>query len=98
MPSVAQGWGDRKRVKGYLPSPDLVGRLDRAGLMDTVFGISLVWRVTERLTLAGFVAYSDFLFDRHVREASRNYIRQSDADARNHSRCFPCGISMTLAF
>lgn len=98
VPSVAQGWGDRKRVKGYLPSPDLVGRLDRAGLMDTVFGISLVWRVTERLTLAGFVAYSDFLFDRHVREASRNYIRQSDAGARNHSRCFPCGISMTLAF
>ena len=98
VPSVAQGWGDRKRVKGYLPSPDLVGRLDRAGLMDTVFGISLVWRVTELLTLAGFVAYSDFLFDRHVREASRNYIRQSDGGARNHSWCFPCGISMTLAF
>ena len=97
-PSVAQGWRDRKRVKGYLPSPELVGRLDRAGLMDTAFGISLVWRVTERLTLAGFVAYSDFLFDRHVREASRNYIRQSDAGARNHSWCFPYGISMTFAF
>ena len=98
VPSVAQGWGDRKRVKGYLPLPDLVGRLDRAGLMDTVFGLSLVWRMTESLMLSGFVAYSDFLFDRHVREASRSYIRQSDGGARNRSWCFPCGLSLTLAF
>ena len=97
-PSLAQGWGDKKRVRGYLPSSDLEHRLDRAGLMDTRLQLSLSWKVTTWLTLAGYVAYSDFLFDRHVREASRNYIRQSDGGARNRSWTFPCGISAMLTF
>ena len=59
VPSVAQGWGDRKRVAGYLSAPDLVGRLERAALMDTRVGLSLAWRVTDCLTFSGFVAYSD---------------------------------------
>lgn len=97
-PSVSQGWGDRKRVGGYLSAPDLVGRLERAALMDTRVGLSLVWRLTDCLTLSGFVAYSDFLFDRHVHEAARNYIRQSDGGARNRSWSFPCGVSLSFAF
>ena len=98
IPSVAQGWGDSKRVRGYLSNPDLTGPLDRAGLMDTQLRLSLVWRPLDCLEVAGFVAYSDFLFDRHIRDASRNYIRQIDGGARNTSWCFPVGISITCRF
>ena len=96
--SVAQGWGDEKRVKGYLPAADLVRRLDTPGLMDTMFRLGLSWQILEDLTLTGFVAYSDFLFDRKIRDASRNYIRQSDGTTRTHSWTFPCGIAVTYAF
>ena len=97
-PSVWQGWGDRKRVRGYLPNPDMTGPLDRAGLMDTCLQLSLAWRPFECLEIAGFVAYSDFLFDRHIRDASRNYIRQIDGGAQNTSWCFPVGISISYKF
>jgi len=97
-PSAGQGWGDRKRVGSYLSKPDLSGPLDRAGLMDTRLQLSLAWRPFACLEIAGFVAYSDFLFDRHVRDASRNYIRQIDGGASNTSWCFPVGLSVTYAF
>ena len=48
--------------------------------------------------MAGFVAYSDFWFDRHIRDASRNYIRQIDGGARNTSWCFPVGVSVSCSF
>ena len=97
-PSVSQGWGDRKRVRGYLSNPDMTGPLDRAGLMDSRLQLSLSWRPWTWLEVAGFVAYSDFLFDRHIRDASRNYIRQNDGGARNTSWCFPVGLSVTCRF
>ena len=97
-PALAQGWGDCKRVRSYLPAPDLERGLNRAGLMDTMLKLTVSWQIAEGLTLAGFVAYSDFLFDRHVRDASRSYIRQCDGGRRNHSWSFPCGISLTYEF
>ena len=97
-PSVSQGWGDRKRVRGYLSNPDLTGPLDRAGLMDTRLQLSLSWRPQTWLEVSAFVAYSDFLFDRHIRDASRNYIRQIDGGASNSSWCFPVGVSVSCSF
>jgi len=93
-----QGWGDKKRVRGYLPSPDLDGRLNRAGLMDTQLRLSLAWTIVDDLVLSGYVAYSDFLFDRHIRDASRNYIRQCDGETRHTSWNFPAGIALTYKF
>ena len=97
-PSIWQGWGDRKRVRGYLSNPDMTRPLDRAGLMDTCLRLSLAWRPFECLEIACFVAYSDFLFDRPIRDASRNYIRQIDGGARNTSWCFPAGVSVSYKF
>lgn len=97
-PSVSQGWGDRMRVGGYLASPDMAGRLHHAGLMDSVLRLSVVWRPLECLEIAGFAAYSDFLFDRRIRDASRNYIRQCDGGSQNRSWCFPVGVSVTYLF
>lgn len=96
--SVAQGLGDEKRVKAYLPASDLKHRLEKAGLMDTMFRLGIVWRITEGLVLSGFVAYSDFLFDRKIRDAARDYIRQSDGETRTSSWTFPCGIAVAWNF
>jgi len=97
-PSFAQGWGDRKRIRGYLSNLELTGPLNRAGLMDSRLQLSLAWQPVNWLTVAGYVAYSDFWFDRHIREASRNYIRQIDGGDQNESWCFPVGVSVTFSF
>lgn len=98
VPSLSQGWGDKKRVRGYLPDSDLVHRLNRAGLMDTRLQLAVRWQITECLSVSGFVAYSDFLFDRHVRDASRNYIRQISGGSPRSSWTFPVGVAVSLAF
>ena len=98
VPSLSQGWGDKKRVRGYLSDPDMEHGLNRAGLMDTRLQLAVRWQIADCLSVSGFVAYSDFLFDRHIRDASRNYIRQGDGGARNNSWTFPVGIAVCLAF
>lgn len=98
-PMVWQGWGDKKRVRGYLSNPEMTHGLNRAGLLDTQFRLTLSWAIAESLTLTAFVAYSDFLFDRHVRDASRNYIRQNGYGADRHSSWnFPVGVALSWRF
>ena len=97
VPSISQGWGDVKRVADYLPAPDMIWRLEHAGLMDTVFKFELIWTVADRVSISFFAAYSDFLFDRTIREASRNYIRQCDGGARNRCWCIPFGFSLKFS-
>ena len=97
IPSISQGWGDVRRVAGYLPAPDMVGRLEHSGLMDASFRMDLVWNVSEMVSISAFVAYSEFLFDCDIRNASRNYIRQTDDGARNRSWCIPFGLSVKLS-
>lgn len=71
-PSVAQGFGNSQRVAGYVWREN--GEpLDHAGLMDTVLKIEMTWKVCENLSVSGYLAYSDFLFDRQIREAARRY-------------------------
>lgn len=98
-PSLGQGWGDNKRVRGYVPTPDLRHRLNRAGMLDTQLRLTLSWRVCDHVKLAVFVAYSDFLFDRHIRDASRRYIRSASGECYRHSSWnFPCGVSLVCDF
>ena len=71
-PSIAQGFGNGQRVKAYATKKD--GEpLNHAGLMDTMIKLELGWKVCDNVSLSGYVGYSDFLFDRKIRDASRDY-------------------------
>ena len=71
-PSIAQGFGNGQRVKAYATKSD--GEpLNHAGLMDTMVKLELGWKICDNVSLSGYVGYSDFLFDRKIREAARDY-------------------------
>ena len=71
-PSIAQGFGNAQRVKAYAAKSD--GEpLNHAGLMDTMVKLELGWKICDNVSLSGYVGYSDFLFDRKIREAARDY-------------------------
>lgn len=71
-PSIAQGFGNGQRVKAYATKKD--GEpLNHAGLMDTMIKLELGWKVCDNVSLSGYVGYSDFLFDRKIRDAARDY-------------------------
>ena len=93
-PSVSQGWGDCRRVRGYLSTRD-EEPLDRAGLMDTRVQLSAEWRVCGNVTMSGYVAYSDYIFDRHAREAARRYEATGKCDS---SFNFICGLALSISF
>lgn len=99
--SAAQGWGDGKRIRAYLPdirnvdSNGEYGVLDRAGLMDTCIKGELAGRIANGVTLGGSVACYDYLFDSTNREASRSY----EATGRwTDSWNFVASLSLTVAF
>ena len=72
--AAAQGFGNAPRVKSYLAYGDgFEEPLSHAGLMDTQLTATLSWNVNDWLTVSGYVAYVDFLFDSKIREASRWY-------------------------
>lgn len=93
-PSIAQGFGNRARVRYYLWL-DEETPLNHAGLMDTVVKLKLTWKVSEWLKFSAYVGYSDFLFDRRIREASRNYEATGDW---THSWNFIGGCAFTAEF
>ncbi len=87
-PSVAQGFGNAQRVKAYAD-------VNKAGLMDTFFKLQLCWFVTDNIELSGYVGWSDFLFDRRIRHAAREY----EATGRwDDSFNAICGVSLTIGF
>ena len=105
-PSVAQGFGNKQRVKAYAArelwlydeeegpySED--APLSHAGLMDTRVELELGWTICENVSLSGYVGYSDFLFDRRIRDASRRYEALGKWD---HSWNFIAGLAVTLSF
>lgn len=94
-PSVSQGFGNSQRVKGYLTRYHADEPLDHAGLMDTNVKLELVWKLARNVSLSGYVAYYDFLFDREIRQASRGY----EATGRDDdSWKFIGGMALMLAF
>lgn len=93
-PSIAQGFGNAMRVRAYATKAD--GEpLNHAGLMDTMIKAELEWKICDNLKLAGYVGYSDFLFDRKIRDASRNYEATGKWD---DSWNFIAGLSATFTF
>ena len=71
-PSVAQGFGNSRRIGAYAEKED--GEpLNHAGLMDSLLKLELAWNVCDGVSFSLYGAYSDFLFDRRIREASRRY-------------------------
>jgi len=93
-PSVAQGFGNRQRVMAYAEKAN-GDELRHAGLMDTMFKIESEWNICDGVALSGYVGYSDFLFDRKIREASRRYETLGQWD---HSWNFVAGLALTLTF
>ncbi len=93
-PSVAQGFGNRQRVAGYLSHED--GEpLRHDGLMDTFLKLELTWTPCDHFALSGYVGYSDFLFDRRIRDATRDY----EATGRwDESYNFVGGLCATVSF
>ena len=93
-PSIGQGFGNAMRVRAYASKPD--GEpLDHSGFMDTMVKGELTWQMNDFCTLSGYVAYSDFIFDRKIRDASREYEATGDWD---HSWNFIAGPSFTVSF
>jgi len=110
-PSIGQGWGDRRRVSGYLSNvhhpayeEDEDGNLEatgdyepleRNGLMDTCIKGEMTWNICSGIALSGYVAYYDYIFDRHLREGARVY----EATGRyKESYNFVCGLALTATF
>ena len=97
-PSIAQGFGNTMRVRGYLTRATSDGEgapLDHSGLMDLCVKGELAWKICDFCSLSGYVAYSDFVFDRRIREAARIYERTGDWD---HSWNFIAGLALTVSF
>ena len=92
-PSIGQGFGNAMRVRAYLAHDG--EPLDHSGLMDTMVKGELTWKVCDFCSLSGYVAYSDFLFDRKIRDASREYEATGSWD---HSWNFIAGLALTLSF
>lgn len=87
--SAAQGWGDKKRLRAYLPD------VHKAGLMDTCIKGELTWHITDGVSLGGYVAYYDYLFGSTTRAAVRHY----EATGHwNESWNFVTGLALTVAF
>ena len=105
-PSIAQGFGNKQRVKAYA-SKELwfydedegpyseEAPLDHAGLMDTLVKLELGWKLSDFCSVSGYVGYSDFLFDRRIRDASRRYEALGKWD---ESWNFIAGLAVTMTF
>ncbi len=100
--SAAQGWGDRKRVRAYLPDVNVAVEededapgLDHAGLMDTCIKGELTWNIADGISLGAYIAYYDYLFDATARDCAKAYeATGSHTDSYN----FVTGVSLAIAF
>ncbi len=87
-PAVMQGLGNAQRVKAYAD-------VDKAGLMDTLLKVELCWAIIDHVELSGYVGWSDFLFDRRIRAAARDY----EATGRwDESWNAVCGLALNVSF
>ena len=103
--SAAQGWGNKRRIRGYLPDIHNVevddegneeyGALNHEGLMDTTVKVEMTWNITDGVALSGYVAYVDYLLDPSTREASRHY---EATGAWTDSYNFVAGAAISFAF
>ena len=99
-PAVGQGFGNTQRAKGYFNKAD--GEpLDHGGLMDTSLSLTAEWALCDHLTLSGYVAYYDYLFDSNMRDGARRHNADksgSAADRYRDSANFVGGLALTASF
>lgn len=95
-PSIAQGFGNTQRVAGYLVKHHTEDEaLDHGGLMDTCAKLELTWNICDCLSLSGYVAYYDYIFDEEMRDAARDYEATGRDDTSWH---FVGGVALTATF
>ena len=95
--SLAQGWGDRRRVVAYLPDVgnDEAEGLGRASMMDTCVKGELTWNITDGVSLGAYIAYYDYLFDSHARNSAKAY---EATGSHTDSYSFVTGVSLAVSF
>ena len=91
--SLAQGWGDQRRVTAYLGEAG--DGYDEACLMDTCLKGELTWNITDGVSLGAYLAYCDYLFDSSARDAASAY---EGTEAYSESYNFVTGVSIAIAF
>ncbi len=91
--SLAQGWGDQRRVTAYLGEAG--EGYDEACLMDTCLKGELTWNITDGVSLGAYLAYYDYLFDSSARDAASHY---EGTEAYSDSYNLVTGVSIAIAF
>jgi len=86
---LSQGWGDGDRVEPYIG-------VNECGLMDTTLCVSLEWRPISFLTIAPYAAYCEYIFDRHLRDAARDFTYRGEH--ATESWHFYGGIRVSASF
>ena len=97
-PAIGQGFGNTQRVRGYFTKADGEA-LDHGGLMDTSISLTAEWEICDHLTLSGYVAYYDYLFDSTMRDGARRHNAEwSAADCYQDSYNFVGGLALNASF
>lgn len=86
---VAQGWGDAHRNEAY-------SGVSRSGLMDTMLRLTLEWTPYPWLEIAPYVAYYEYIFDRHLRDGARRVSYGGDPETESWS--FLGGVKVSVNF
>ena len=84
-----QGWGDGDRVEPYLG-------INECGFMDTTLCVSLEWRPVPFLKIAPYAAYCEYVFDRHLRDATRDFSYKGEHSTESWN--FYGGIRIAASF
>ena len=90
-PTFAQGFGNRQRTRGYELAES------HAGLMDATVKGEFKLKLCDNVALSAYVAYSDYWFDRTLRDGARE--RNSAWGPGCHrSYSFYGGLALTVEF
>lgn len=91
--SLAQGWGDSRRVDAYLGEAG--EGLSRQSLMDTCVKGEFTWNIADGVSLGAYIAYYDYLFDSSARDCARAY---EATGAHTDSSSFVTGFALAVSF
>ncbi len=90
-PSIAQGFGDKHRTRGYELADD------HGGVMDTTIKGEFEWAICDHVALTAYIAYSDYWFDSKLRDGARAY-NGAWGSSCDHSWTFYGGMGVTVSF
>ena len=90
-PAVGQGFGNKQRTRGYELAES------HAGLMDTTIKGEFELKLCDNVALSAYVAYSDYWFDRRLRDGAREY-NSAWGSGCHRSYSFYGGLGLTVEF